>query len=51
MATLAEPHQSTKMATVSAARQDARAQAGGIAEAMPYVPASSSPYVPDGVPA
>lgn len=35
--------------TVFAARDDARAQAGRIAEAMPYLPASSTPYPPAGV--
>lgn len=35
--------------SVLAARDDARAQAGALVEAMPYVPASSSPFVPDGV--
>ena len=48
MATIAELHRTD---TVSAARQDARAQGGQSAEAMPYVPAASSPHVPDGVPA
>jgi hypothetical protein len=35
--------------TVSAARDDARAQAGRTADAMPYLPASSTPYPPPGV--
>lgn len=35
--------------TVTASRSDARAQAGASSEFMPYVPAASSPYVPDGV--
>jgi urea carboxylase-associated protein 2 len=35
--------------TVGAARADARAQAGRIAEAMPYLPASSTPFPPPGV--
>lgn len=35
--------------TVASARADARAQAGRRADAMPYVPASSSPHVPAGV--
>ena len=35
--------------TVFAARDHARAQDGRQVEAMPYLPASSSPYVPDGV--
>jgi uncharacterized protein len=48
VATIAEQHQTD---TVSAARQDARAQGGESADAMPYVPASTSPFVPDGVPA
>jgi urea carboxylase-associated protein 2 len=36
-------------ASVLAARADARAQAGSVSDWMPYVPASSSPFVPDGV--
>ncbi|WOQ17226.1 urea amidolyase associated protein UAAP1 [Raineyella sp. W15-4] len=36
-------------ATVLSARDDARGQTGRRAEAMPYLPASSSPYVPAGV--
>ncbi len=35
--------------TVLSAREDARARAGLRSEAMPYLPASSSPYVPEGV--
>lgn len=35
--------------TVSAARDDARSQGGRVAEAMPYLPASSTPYLPPGV--
>jgi uncharacterized protein len=35
--------------TVGAARADARAQAGRVAEAMPYLPASSTPFPPPGV--
>jgi uncharacterized protein len=35
--------------TVFAARDDARAQAGRTAEAMPYLPASSTPFPPPGV--
>ena len=35
--------------TVGAARADARAQAGRVAEAMPYRPASSTPFPPAGV--
>jgi hypothetical protein len=35
--------------TVVAARDDARAQAGRVAEAMPYLPASATPYPPAGV--
>lgn len=48
MATIAEQHQTD---TVSAARQDARAQGGKTADAMPYIPASTSPFIPEGVPA
>jgi urea carboxylase-associated protein 2 len=48
VATIAEQHQTD---TVSAARQDARAQGGDMADAMPYVPAATSPFVPDGIPA
>lgn len=46
MATIAEQHQTD---TVSAARRDARAQDGTTADAMPYVPAATSPFAPDGV--
>jgi urea carboxylase-associated protein 2 len=35
--------------SVTAARSDARAQAGVQAEYMPYLPASTSPFAPDGV--
>jgi urea carboxylase-associated protein 2 len=35
--------------SVHSARDDARAQAGRRSEAMPYVPASSTPYAPPGV--
>jgi urea carboxylase-associated protein 2 len=35
--------------TVVAARADARARAGRVADAMPYLPASSTPYPPPGV--
>ena len=48
MATIAAQHQTD---TVSAARQDARARSGDVADAMPYVPAATSPFAPDGVPA
>jgi urea carboxylase-associated protein 2 len=48
VATIAEQHQTD---TVSAAQQDARAQGGKTADTMPYVPASTSPFVPDGIPA
>ncbi len=34
--------------TVAGARADARAQGGGVADAMPYLPASSTPYPPPG---
>lgn len=46
MPTIADAHQT---GTISAARQDARSQGGRFADAMPYIPASSSPYVPDGI--
>jgi urea carboxylase-associated protein 2 len=46
MATIAEAHLTD---TVSAARDDARAQGGRTADAMPYLPAGTSPFVPDGV--
>ena len=42
----AEEHQTD---TVFAARDDARAQGGRTADAMPYLPASSTPYPPPGV--
>jgi len=35
--------------SVTASRSDARAQAGGQAEFMPFLPASTSPFAPDGV--
>ena len=35
--------------TVALARADARAQGGRVADAMPYLPASSTPYPPPGV--
>jgi urea carboxylase-associated protein 2 len=35
--------------TVQAARADARARGGQVADAMPYLPASSTPYPPPGV--
>src|ERR1700739_4666421 len=35
--------------TAHSARADARAQGGKVAEAMPYLPASSTPYPPPGV--
>ena len=40
---------SRETGTVLAARADARAQGGRVADAMPYLPASSSPYPPPGV--
>jgi uncharacterized protein len=46
MATAASEHETD---TVRAARADARAQGGGVADAMPYLPASSTPYPPPGV--
>lgn len=46
MATVASQHETD---TVLAARADARAQGGRIAGAMPYLPASSTPYPPPGV--
>jgi uncharacterized protein len=46
MATVASEHET---GTVLAARADARAQGGRIADAMPYLPASSTPYPPPGV--
>ena len=35
--------------SVLASRSDARAQAGSQSEYMPYLPASSSPFAPEGV--
>ena len=46
MATVAAQHDTD---TVLAARADARAQDGRVADAMPYLPASSTPYPPAGV--
>lgn len=46
MATVASEHETD---TVALARADARAQGGGVADAMPYLPASSTPYPPPGV--
>lgn len=46
MTSIADLHQTD---TVLAARADARAQGGAVAEAMPYLPASSTPYPPEGV--
>ena len=46
MATVASQHETD---TVVAARADARAQGGQVADAMPYLPASSTPYPPPGV--
>jgi uncharacterized protein len=46
MATAASQHET---GTVLGARADARAQAGKAADAMPYVPASSTPHPPPGV--
>jgi len=46
MATAASEHDT---ATVALARADARAQGDGVADAMPYLPASSTPYPPPGV--
>jgi urea carboxylase-associated protein 2 len=46
MASIAEQHET---GTVLAARADARAQGGRVVGAMPYVPASSTPYPPPGV--
>jgi uncharacterized protein len=43
MATAASEHDT---ATVAQARADARAQGDGVADAMPYLPASSTPYPP-----
>lgn len=46
MATAAGQHETD---TVHGARADARAQGGKVAEAMPYLPASSTPFPPPGV--
>jgi uncharacterized protein len=46
MATVASQHETD---TVALARADARAQGGRSAAAMPYLPASSTPYPPPGV--
>ena len=46
MAAVASAHNTE---TVALARADARAQGGRIANAMPYLPASSTPYPPPGV--
>lgn len=46
MTTIAEAHDT---ATVTAARQDARAQGTQRSDYMPYLPASSTPYPPEGV--
>src|SRR5579859_6696715 len=46
MATVASAHDTE---TVALARADARAQGGQVADAMPYLPASSTPYPPAGV--
>ena len=46
MATTASGHETD---TVGHARADARAQGGRVAGAMPYLPASSTPYPPPGV--
>jgi urea carboxylase-associated protein 2 len=46
MTTAASQHETD---TVQAARADARAQGGKVADAMPYLPASSTPYPPPGV--
>lgn len=46
MATVADEHDTD---TVPSARADARAQGGRIADAMPYLPASSTPFAPPGV--
>jgi urea carboxylase-associated protein 2 len=40
---------SRETGTVSNARADARAQGGKVADAMPYLPASSTPFLPPGV--
>ena len=46
MATGAGQHETD---TVHSARADARAQGGKVAEAMPYLPASSTPFPPPGI--
>lgn len=46
MATAASEHDTE---TVALARADARARGGRVADAMPYLPASSTPYPPPGV--
>jgi urea carboxylase-associated protein 2 len=46
MATAAGQHETD---TVHSARADARAQGGKVADAMPYLPASSTPFPPPGV--
>jgi uncharacterized protein len=46
MAAIADQHATD---TVSNARADARAQEGQVADAMPYLPASSTPHPPPGV--
>jgi urea carboxylase-associated protein 2 len=46
MAAAASGHQT---GTIGGARADARAQGGRVADAMPYLPASSTPYPPPGV--
>jgi urea carboxylase-associated protein 2 len=46
MTTAASQHETD---TVQAARADARAQDGKVADAMPYLPASGTPYPPPGV--
>jgi urea carboxylase-associated protein 2 len=46
MATVASQHDTE---TVALARADARAQGGRVADAMPYLPANSTPYPPPGV--
>lgn len=47
MTAVADQHET---GTVFSARADARAQAGKVADAMPYLPASSTPFPPPGVP-
>jgi urea carboxylase-associated protein 2 len=46
MATMADQHDTD---TVLRARADARARGGKVADAMPYLPASSTPFPPPGV--